>query len=172
MRALLLSAIILISAGDIFSQENNIIIGQNATNIGAALYDLSDPTGVNIEVNMWGTVRYPGRYRVPIKTTFLDLLSYAGGPLENSKLDDIRIYRMPSDSIFGKPEIITLNYEDMLYEENVKSNIRLNPSLRAGDVVFLLEEKRHTLRENIALYLPIVTSILSIVTLIVTLSKQ
>ena len=171
MKLFFLSVFVLISADNIFSQNEDIIIGQNATKIGAALFDLSDPTGVNIEVNVWGTVRYPGRYRVPLKTTFLDLLSYAGGPLDNTKLEDIRIYRPAKDSMTGKPEIMIINYEDMLREEKIKSGVKLNPTLRAGDVILFPEERRYTLRDNVGFFLPIISTIIGIITLVITLKK-
>jgi SLBB domain-containing protein len=169
MKLFFLSVFVLLSWDTIFSQNDDIIIGQNATKIGAALYDLSDPTGVNMEVNVWGTVRYPGRYRVPVTATFLDVMTYAGGPLENTKLDDIRIYRPGKDTVRGDRTIIKLDYEDLLYDEKIGN--KLNPILMSGDVILLREEKHYSLRENIGLYLPIITSILSIITLVVTLRK-
>ena len=171
MKLFFLLLFFLITDSNIFPQNEDIIIGQNATKIGAALYDLSDPTGVNMEVNVWGTVRYPGRYRVPITATFLDVMTYAGGPLENSKLDDIRIYRPSRDSIKGNAAVIKLNYEDLLYDETINSGAKLNPILRSGDVILVREEKHYSLRDNIGLYLPIVTGILAIINLVVTLRK-
>lgn len=153
-------------------QDEDLIIGQTATKISAAFYDLSDPLGVNMEVNLWGMVRYPGRYRVTVNTTFLDLLSYAGGPNENSKLDDIRIYRPAKDTLNQKSEIFKLNYYDLIWNEKLNPNKKLNPTLKAGDIVIVLEEERYTLRENIAFFLPILSSLVSIITLIITLTRK
>src|ERR1051325_3492075 len=118
-----------------YSQDDDLIIGTNTYKPSAALYDLSDPKGVNMEVNLWGTVKIPGRYRVPVNTTFLDLMSYAGGPAENSKLDDIRIFRTHKDQ-GGKTEIIKLNYDDMMYSDN-PSGKRPNPLLQSDDVIIV-----------------------------------
>ena len=44
-------------------------------------FNYSDPEAVNVKVAVWGWVRYPGKYTVPVYTTVSDLLSFAGGPL-------------------------------------------------------------------------------------------
>ncbi len=57
----------------------------------SGFFDYSDPEAINMRVSVWGFVRYPGRYLVPIYTTVTDLLSYAGGPRDNSNIDDLRL---------------------------------------------------------------------------------
>ncbi len=154
-----------------YSQDDDdLILGKSNKLTTAALFDLSDPTGVNMEVNLWGFVKFPGRYRVPVKTTFLDLMSYAGGPTDESNLEEIRILRN-TDNISKKPELIKLNYDDLLWEDKVSTTPKINPMLQSGDVVVVLKEKRYTFRDNIGFYLPIITSLVSITTLIITLSK-
>jgi len=149
---------------------DDLILGKTKKETQAAVYDLSDVTGVNMEVNLWGFVRYPGRYRVPVNTTFLDLITFAGGPITESNLEEIRILRNTGNPE-GKPEMIKLNYNDLLWDDNVSPKPKLNPILKPGDVIVVKEEKRYTFRENISFYLPIATSIISIVTLIVTLTS-
>jgi NADH:ubiquinone oxidoreductase subunit F (NADH-binding) len=46
-----------------------------------------------MEVNLWGYVRNPGRYEVPISTDLVELLSFAGGPTQGASLDDVKIVR-------------------------------------------------------------------------------
>jgi hypothetical protein len=156
----------------IYTQDNNLLLGKS-TNMytSAAFYDLSDPTGVNIEVNIWGFVKLPGKYKVPYNTTIMDLLSYSGGPTENSSLDDIRILRQNTDSSKGKLEVIKLNYNDLLWEDRILLSKKMNPQLKAGDFVIVPEERRYTIREDIGFYLPIITSLLTIATFIITLRK-
>lgn len=170
---IIFASVLVFNINSLFSQDgdDDLILGKSTKLGSAALYDLSDPTGVNIEVSLWGFVRYPGRYRIPIKTTFLDVMSYAGGPLEDSNLEDIRILRN-SDNTNGKPEIIKLNYDDFLWEENVSSKPKQNPVLQPGDIILVLEQKRYTFRDNISFILPIVTSVVSIATLIITLTSK
>jgi hypothetical protein len=150
--------------------DDNLILGNSQNNKSAALYDLSDPTGVNIEVNLWGYIRLPGRYRVPIKTTFMDLISYAGGPIDESNLKEIRIIRNSNDPS-KKTQLIKLDYDDIMWDENVSTKPKLNPLLEAGDVVVILKEKRYTFREDLGLYIPIFTTLISIATFIITLNK-
>jgi hypothetical protein len=153
------------------AQNDDIILGQTSTRPSAAFFDLSNPMGVNIDVNVLGAVRLPGRYRIPIRTTFLDLLSFAGGPTSTSNLEDIRIYRQPKDTITGKMTVIRLNYQ-MIAEEEVKANKFQNPVLQSGDVIVLREEKQYTFRENISFILAITSSLIGITTLIVTLATR
>jgi hypothetical protein len=150
--------------------DDNLILGKSNKQTTAAVYDLSDPTGINVEVNLWGFVRYPGRYRLPVNSTFLDLMSYAGGPLENTNLEDMRIVRHSNDAT-KKPQIIKINYDDLLWADEVKSGKRINPVLEPGDIILVLEQKRYSFRENLSFFLPIVYGIISVVTLIVTLRK-
>jgi NADH:ubiquinone oxidoreductase subunit F (NADH-binding) len=155
----------------VLAQDDDIIIGKQAYSTNAAMYDLSDPTGVNIEVSVWGTVRFPGKYRIPINTTFIDLLSYAGGPSQDSKLSDIRILRTGTGT-GTKNEVIILNYNDLLFGESISTQKKINPVLQAGDVILLPEERKYTFREDISLYLPIISTLISIVTLVVTLTAK
>lgn len=153
--------------------DDELILGKTNKLTSGAVYDLSDPYGPNIEVNLWGFVRYPGRYRVPLNTTFMDLMSFAGGPVENSKLEEIRIVRF-NDTLSKKPtEIIKLNYEDLLWADKLKTNKSLvNPTLKSRDLVVVMEEKRYTFRDNLAFFLPIITSVISVATFIVTITRN
>lgn len=169
---LFIALFVLLNVHSVFAQDDDdIIFGKTMKLNSASLFDLSDPNGVNIEVNMWGFVRNPGKYRVPINTTFLDVMSYAGGPMETSNLNEIRILRN-SDNVNGKPEVIKLNYNDLLWEDNVSTKVKMNPVLKPGDIILVPEERRYTLRDNISFILPIVTSVVTIATLIITLTKN
>lgn len=173
MKYLLGSVLFFLIFGLSFAQDDddNLILGNSQNNKSAALYELSDPTGVNIEVNLWGYVRLPGRYRVPIKTTFMDLMSYAGGPIDESNLKEIRIIR--NSNVAGKTaQLIKLDYDDLLWDEKVSTKPRSNPVLEAGDVVIILKEKRYTFREDLSLYIPIFTTLISIATFIITLTNN
>jgi hypothetical protein len=154
------------------SQDNDLIVGKKSASSTAAVFDLSDPNDLNIEVSLWGFVKYPGRYKVPYKTTFLDLISFSGGPTEESNLEDIRIFRRGNDSLLTKNQIIKLNYNDLLWDEKINSSGKMNPTLKSGDIVIVLHESRYTLREDIGFYLPIITSLITIATFIITISRQ
>ncbi len=162
-------ALIILSVTNSFSQDSSLIMGRKDYQNSAAIFDLSDPTGVNIEVDLWGFVRLPGRYRIPINTTFMALMSYAGGPMENTKLEDMRIIRTDST---GKTNVIVLNYGDLLWEEHIRNQKRENPVMQAGDIVIIPEERRYTLRDNLQFYIPVITSLLTIATFIITVSRK
>jgi protein involved in polysaccharide export with SLBB domain len=171
MKYIFFLASLLLTVNTVQAQDDDddLILGKSKKEINAAVYDLSDPTGVNIEVNMWGFVRYPGRYRVPLKTRFMDLMTYAGGPIENSDLQEIRILRNTGNPD-AKPELIKLNYNDLMWEENISSKPKQNPELKPGDVIIVKEQRRYTFRDDLGVILPIVTTLVSVATLIVTIT--
>jgi hypothetical protein len=171
MKYIISLVLFFITVNTLYSQDDDLILGKSSALGSAALFDLSDPTGVNMEVNLWGFVRFPGRYRVPVKTTFLDVMTYAGGPTDESNLQEIRILRNSTNSS-KKPELIKLNYDDLLWEEKVSTQTKLNPVLQPGDVIVVLREKRYTFRDDIMVVLPIVSTIVSVATLIVTITLR
>lgn len=156
----------------IFSQDDDgLILGKTQKQTNAAIYDLSDPQGVNIEVNLWGFIRYPGRYIVPIRTTFMDIMSYSGGPMETSNLKEIRIIRgatKPGE----KPKLIKLDYNDLMWEDQISSPTKNNPELQSGDVILIMEERRFTFRDELGFYLPIITTLITITSFIITLTSK
>ena len=90
---------LLLSAIPIWGQIRDYELGSRAdsrygSNIYGGFFDFSDPEAINIKVSVWGFVQYPGRYVVPDYTSVMDLLSYAGGPTDDSNLDELRLYRI------------------------------------------------------------------------------
>ena len=161
---------VIFTVNQLYAQDDdNLLLGKPQVSSNAALYDLSDPTGVNMDVNLWGYVRFPGKYRIPIKTTFLDVITYAGGPTDESNLEEIRILRNTGDAS-KKPEVIKLNYNDLLWGEQVSDKTKNNPVLQPGDVIVVRKEKRYTFRDDISFVLPILTTIVSVATLLVTIT--
>jgi len=59
----------------------------------AYVYDPIGSPGLKIEVYIWGQVKRPGLYIVPDNTNVLSLISLAGGPDENAKLNRVRLVR-------------------------------------------------------------------------------
>ena len=170
MKLILAAVLVIFGFALTYSQDSTLILGKSDKSNSGAVYDLSDPTGVNIEVNLWGFVRLPGRYRVPLNTNFLDIMSFAGGPLEDSKLEDIRLIRTDTN---GKGvAVIKLNYGDLLWDDQVKTGNRLNPVLKSGDIIIVPEQRRYTFRDNFLFYLPVLTSIITLATFILTVRKN
>jgi protein involved in polysaccharide export with SLBB domain len=164
--------IFLLISGVSFSQvDSNLFLGAPPKNTGGAIYDVSNPTGVNMEVSMWGFVRFPGKYIVPVYTKLMDLITYSGGPSDESNLEEIRIIRKNTET-GNQSKIIKINYDDLMWGDNVSAKSLNNPVLEAGDVVIIMKQKRYTFREEISFYLPILTSLISIATFIITITKN
>ena len=85
----------------IFSQNDAVQLGSNLNPMRqptqGALFDYSDPQAVNIKVAVWGWVKYPGKYIIPSYCNVNDLLSYAGGPTDAAKLENLRLIRTEAD---------------------------------------------------------------------------
>ncbi|MGE5811338.1 MAG: hypothetical protein ACM339_07545 [Ignavibacteria bacterium] len=171
IRKTLTVLLLILSIQFIHSQDDDVILGKSSKNIMASVYDLSNPAGVNIEVNLWGFLRNPGRYIIPYNSTLLDLLSFSGGTMEDSNLKEIRILRPGNDSLKTKSKIIKINYEDYLWDDDIKQVKLVNPVLQSGDVVVVMQEERYSFREDISLIFPIFSGIITLATFIITLSK-
>lgn len=132
-----------------------------------AYYDYSDPSSVNIKVQLWGYVKYPGYYIVPARSTINELISLAGGPNEQAIIEDIRVIKTKEDS---STVMLKYNYNELMWEDDLKTEIKF-VRLQAGDIVVVPGEPRYFLRENISYYLSIVTTLASLAALIISITK-
>jgi hypothetical protein len=132
-------------------------------------YDLSDPEAINIKVAVWGFVRYPGKYMVPTYTTVLDLLSYAGGPSNDTHLDDIRLYRNKED---GSQEMIIYDFNDILWESKLDTKKRAVPFIEAGDILVVPGSPRYYSRDLVSMWATILSALVSITILVLNLVKN
>ncbi len=130
-------------------------------------FDYSDPRGINIKVQVWGYVRFPGYYIIPARSNLNDLISLAGGPTENALLEDVRVFRTSSDS---STVMFKYNYNDLLWNENLESVIKF-PRLFAGDMLIIPGAPRYFLREDVSFYLSVTTALASITALILSILK-
>lgn len=156
---------------------NSLIFAQDKYQIGSDLrnlrqtqggyFDYSDPSGINMKVQLWGYVKYPGYYLVPINSTISELFSYAGGPLVDAKLEDVRILKTLEDStiIMNK-----LDYNDLMWEESLSKPIDF-PKLNAGDIIVVPGEPRYFIRQDISFYLSILTAVISSAALIISITR-
>lgn len=150
----------------LFSQDD-IQIGSLGSRSGQAggLFDYSNPNTVNIKVQLWGYVRYPGSYIVPAGTSVNELISFAGGPNNDASLNDIRVTKIKE----GAPtKMLKYNYNDMMWEDEIKNQISY-VKLEAGDIVVVPGEPRYFVREDVAFYLGIVTTLASLTALILSI---
>ncbi len=116
--------------------QNDVRLGAKYTGLSSqrqgGFFDYSDPESINMSVAVWGFVKYPGRYKVPVYTSVSDLLSYAGGPEDQSHLDDLRLYRVMQDST---QHMFKFNLDDLLWENKIETKNRKIPKLQASDVL-------------------------------------
>ncbi|MBO8131186.1 MAG: SLBB domain-containing protein [Candidatus Marinimicrobia bacterium] len=80
-------------------------------------------------VKIWGEVKYPGIYEVPVDLNLMDVISAAGGPTDRAKLSKIRLIRENPDST-----------GDAIIEVDIKEYIKtgnkeLIPIVKPGDTI-------------------------------------
>jgi hypothetical protein len=126
-------------------------------------YDYSDPNGINIKVAVWGYVKFPGRYVIPIRSDIKDLMSYSGGINDNAYLDDLRIYRIDKDST---QFLLKFNYEELWWGENLTREINLS-RLQAGDVLIVPGRPRLYWENYLSLIISSLGFLVSVATLII-----
>ena len=118
----------------------------------SAIHDLSDPSTVNITIDIWGNVPNPGKYKVPYYTNINDLISYAGGPNKETDWNGIKIYRLAQDS---SHYAINLNYKN--YMDNETTKIPREIALKSGDILIIPASQKYTFRDYIAIITPIIS---------------
>lgn len=95
---------------------------------GSIFYNPSIKGKVLIPVHFWGYFSRPGLHFIPVESSLLEGVSYAGGPTPQGKLDNVRHMRK-SD----KSEVIN-EYFDL---EKGGSNKAALMKLQPGDMVFV-----------------------------------
>lgn len=133
------------------------------------LFDYSDPTSVNMKVAVWGFMRYPGRYIVPVNTTVADLLSYAGGPTDDANLEDIRLYRVMEDST---QIMIKINYNDLFWEDRLESRKKYIPEIKGGDIIIIPGAPRLYFKDWFSITLSVVSTLISLSILILNIVRD
>jgi polysaccharide export outer membrane protein len=161
--------LVIIFSNSLFPQD--IRIGSpldNRYNPQGGFYDYSDPRYVNIMVNIWGYVRFPGKYYVPENSRVLDLLSYAGGPTPDAFLNDIRIYRSSTQE---ESMIKKLNFDDIMNKENPDVKNLDIPLLTPGDIILVPGEPKLYFRDYVSIYTSITSVLISLTILILNIVK-
>lgn len=132
-------------------------------------FDYSEPGELNMKVSVWGFVKYPGRYLVPITTSLTDLLSYTGGPTDDADLEDVRIYRIVGDST---QTMIKVNYNDLMWEENLKMKTKFIPEIQATDVVLVPGSPRLYFKDWFSIGLSVFSALISLSILIINIARN
>ncbi|NWF89175.1 MAG: SLBB domain-containing protein [Ignavibacteriaceae bacterium] len=159
---------IMVLFNSLTAQEDIQIGGErNLRQSQSGFFDFSDPEGINIKVQIWGYVKYPGYYVVPAKHSINDLISLAGGPTQDALMEDIRIMRMNADS---SVTLSKYNYNSLLWEENIEESVYF-PRLTAGDMILVPGEPRYFARQDVSFYLSVLTALASTTALIISITK-
>lgn len=166
------TALFILFSSSIYSQITDYELGSKTGyryNQQSGYFDLSDPDAVNIKVAVWGFVRYPGKYLVPTYTTILDLLSFAGGPSNDSHLDDLRLYKTKED---GSQEMFVFNFNDLLWEAKLDSKSRKIPFIEAGDILVVPGSPRYYARDLVSMWATILSALISLTILVLNLVRN
>jgi protein involved in polysaccharide export with SLBB domain len=154
----------------VFGQNGDIQIGSSLNQLRqsqGALYDYSDPESVNIKVAIWGFVKFPGKYIIPINSTVNDLLSLSGGPTDDAHLNELKLIRIAEDS---SQVVVDLSYEDVMWDKEVKVFSR-NRQITAGDILVVPGEQRLYFRDYLTISLSVVSTLISLSILILNIVK-
>ena len=167
--------IFLIPTKSIPQVDRQKVGNDNSNTQQGGFYNYGDKDKVNIEVNIWGYVRYPGKYLIPKGSTIMDLISYSGGPITESRLEDIRLFRPKNDSLNTQDKLINLDYNDLLWDapqsERQKFKNKINLLLMPGDILIFTGEPRYFARDNVSFVLSICAVLISIGILVVSIVK-
>lgn len=157
---------------------NKVVYTQVFDNLGGAsqggfspatAFVFTTPEGINIEVSLWGYVQRPGLYKVPHTTDLISLISLAGGPKDNARLDDVRIIRnmYGQDSLQAKHSILRINIEEYI-EGGDRTKV---PTLKPGDTV-ILTGSAYTVFTQFMSVLRDIALVANTVLLVIQLSKR
>jgi len=171
-KLIFLFIISLLLSSNIFGQVKDHKLGAGLDigrgNYNGGFFNYSEPSTININVAVWGFVRYPGRYLIPINTTATDLLSYAGGPTDDAHTDQLRLYRVLED---GTNELYTFNYDDIMWGDSLVLKQREIPDLLASDILVVPGSEKLYMKDWIGITLSIVSTLISLTTLLVVTAQ-
>ncbi len=176
-KVIIIAALLLIVGGynKSFSQDDKVRVGitRTTTQTATTYFDYSDPNKVNIEVNVWGYVKMPGKYIIPKGTSSIDLISYAGGPNPDTKLNKVRLIRPKNDSLNIKEDkIYEFNFNDVLWEDEIVTKSLPSMTLEPGDIIVVSGEPKMFFRDNLGIILSISSTVISVAILLTTILKN
>ena len=161
--------VLLVCSSISFAQED-IQIGasmQTFDRFRGGHYDYSLPDAINIKVLVWGYVFYPGHYIIPSTSGVNDLLALAGGPTQDANIDDLRLFRVNSDS---SQSLIKFDYNDLLWNDKLEKPVNI-PDLQAGDILLVPGETRFYFWDYFNFTLSIITTLAVVAAVIIGVSN-
>ena len=137
-------------------------------NATGSYYDYSHSGEIPIDVNIWGFVRSPGKYRVSSSITLIDLISLAGGPIERAKLSEVRVvHDVNVDSSLAGQPVSTFDIEEYQRTGNPKANAVLYPY----DTVIIPGDTLNTFNEILSIVSNVAIVAVSVIGLVVALKR-
>lgn len=131
-------------------------------------YDYSDPEAINIKVSVWGFVKYPGKYVIPDYTSVVDLMSFVGGPTDDSNIDDLRIYRLDENN---REQMIKMDFNDLMWEDELESKYKKVPRLNPSDILVVPGSPRMYFLDWFNIGLRIFSALITLTILILTIQE-
>jgi hypothetical protein len=130
--AIILLCVPILNENYVFAQQREGLMSPSLQSASsAAYYYLSRPGELTMQVNIWGYVHHPGRYEVPTTTDIIQLVSFAGGPIQDADMGDIKISREITMESGIRHDEIYIDLEDMT-DINVKELV-----LYPGDTIYI-----------------------------------
>jgi SLBB domain len=160
----------------LYAQKDTRVTSEELKKTGMNYFNYSDPGKINIEINVLGGVRYPGRYLVPEGTTVIELLSLSGNVLQEETADNIKLIRSTHQSgELSDSNIITLSYREIFKDEKLKSINKPNPVLVHGDILVVPITPGKTFWDifrDVSLVVTPLATVATLIISIISLSKQ
>ena len=162
---------IVLCCGNANAQDDKERIGyEEILKTGVNYYNYADKDKVNIEVIVWGGIKNPGKYLIPVGTTVIDLITLAGGPVSEETIEYVKLIRMKNDSLNTQTDkIINLDYRGFFDREKKSYYKYVNPVVEAGDMITIPIEEEMTFwdyfKDVYGYVIPLAALILSILNL-------
>lgn len=136
-------------------------------------FNYGEKDKVNIEVSVWGYVKYPGKYIIPQGSSLVDLISYAGGPTVDAKLENIRLFRPKNDTLnITEDEMIKIDYNDIFWLDKVMFKKTRNIIMKPGDILIFPGEPKLFFKDNMTIILSVASVLISLAILAVSITRN
>ena len=147
LRAFALLALVALSAPTVVAQLVTGGLAPTMPSASAASYFyVSKPGELTMQVNIWGFVHNPGRYEVPTSTDLIQLVSYAGGPIQDAKMDEVKVTRfLKRETGISRGEFF-VNLDELSKVEQAKL------TLYPGDTIYIEHTSWLSIRDAFAVF--------------------
>lgn len=142
MKGLKLTVLLALSVSVLFAQETTgQSLQQSAIDRRSASRYIFSPTSdaLLMPVKIWGEVKNPGIYEVPIGIDLIELISSAGGPTSAAKLSKVKVIRLKENP--EENEIILVDVNEFIDTGNYK----IIPEIKANDTIVIPKKITQTM---------------------------